>query len=159
MESKNNLRMNRENMKELFNGDPEIGPFLVNITESFNTCTSEIAHIDIINLFAENKFDVEHMHQYLKKYKYTYCATDNFIDNVLGEIINDYNTQYLDSTAEATATAHVFRCPCLFRCPCCLVFNPGCPVFKEEILRLNLDRISKLKEEEGLHNLQKRAKT
>lgn len=99
MESKNlnlNLRMNRENMKELFNSDPEIGPFLVDITESFSTCTSEIAHIDIINLFTENNFDVEHMNQYLEKYNNTYCATDKFIDKIIEEIINDYNTRYLD---------------------------------------------------------------
>jgi hypothetical protein len=98
MGSKNLLPtlMNRENMKDLFNNDPEIGPFLINITWSFSTSTSEMAHIDIINLFAENNFDVEHMNQYLEKYKNTFCATDNFIDKILGEIINDYNTQYLD---------------------------------------------------------------
>ena len=89
--------MNKENMKNLFGNDTDIGPFLVHITMSQHTCTAEIAHIDIIYLFAENNFDVEHMNEYLEKYKNTKCASDKFIDNILDLIISDYNTKYLDA--------------------------------------------------------------
>ena len=88
--------MNKENMKNLFQNDPDIGPFLVHITMSPHTCTAEIAHIDIINLFAANNFDVEHMNEYLEKYKNTKCASDDFIDKILDIIIDDYNTKYFD---------------------------------------------------------------
>ena len=88
MGSKNLLPtlMNRENMKDLFNNDPEIGEFLINITWSFSTSTSEMAHIDIINLFAENNFDVEHMNQYLEKYKNTFLSV---------HLTNSLNVLYL----------------------------------------------------------------
>lgn len=88
--------MNRENMKSLFENDPEIGQFLVSITETNSMCTAEIAHLEIINLFAEGNFDMEHMSIYLEKYKNTNCSTDKFINNILDEIINDYNTKFLD---------------------------------------------------------------
>jgi hypothetical protein len=92
-----NLKMNKDNMKSLFNSDHAIGPFLTQITESTSTCTSEIAHLDIITLFAQDKFDIEHMNVYLEKYKDTFCATDKFINKILDVIIEDYNNKYIQN--------------------------------------------------------------
>jgi hypothetical protein len=88
--------MTLDNMVSFFNNDPQIGEFMTDITMTFNPTITEIAHIRIISLFATGEFDVEHMLLYKETYKNNKCGTDEFIDEVLNTIIDDYNTKYLD---------------------------------------------------------------
>ena len=87
------IKMDRTNIKYLFDNDSNIYSYLFNKTSTFSTCYGESVSLQILNILNNKEIKSNMVFEEIKK---MYNIDESYYDMLLDILINDYNKYYLD---------------------------------------------------------------
>jgi hypothetical protein len=96
------IKMDKQNMKYLFETNSEIYDYLYKKTISSTSSLGEVLYLKIIFLLNNKNIKMNHLFQELLQEipyeiynKYKKCINENYVDFIINIIIDDYNNYYL----------------------------------------------------------------
>lgn len=92
------IKMDKQNMKYIFDNDKNVGDYLYSKISSFNTNFYEDIHLKIIEYLMDKKIPVESIFEKVEKHykRYNIDVTYELFCNIIIMIIDDYNNYYLN---------------------------------------------------------------
>ena len=95
------IKMNKTNIKYLFDIDRQLSDYLYAKTHSFTPCWEEGLYLTLINILNDTSVQIENVYKnlihHIMKHNihFEYCNYELY-DDMLNMIINDYNEFYLN---------------------------------------------------------------
>ena len=92
------IKMDRKNMKYLFNNDRDIYSYLSAKVSSFDTCLGEGIYLNTLDYLNEEDLKMDLVIEKVIAYfnKYNINLSSDHVSGILDSIINDYNKFYLN---------------------------------------------------------------